>query len=84
MFHFQPDYKPICRWRDRIREGMPLTGVRKKKMAVAIARKLAVDWWRIQTGRIKPEYIGLKMALPQTPALRKWRQEQQQALTAVN
>jgi hypothetical protein len=63
---------------------MPLTGARKKKMAVAIARELAIDWWRIQTGRIKPEAIGLKMVLPQTPALRKWRQEQQQASTAVN
>jgi transposase len=80
MFHFQPDYKPICHWRDRIRQGMPLTGARKKKMAVAIARELAVDWWRIQTGRIKPEDVGLKMALPQAPALRKWRKQQEASL----
>ena len=84
MFYFQPDYKPICHWRERILKGMPLTGARKKKMAVAIARELAVDWWRIQTGRIKPGDVGLKMALPQTPALRKWRREQQQASGAIN
>lgn len=76
MFHFQPDYKPVRQWRERIATGMPLTGARKKKMAVAIARQLAVDWWRIQTGRMTPEEVGLKVALPQAASLRKWREQQ--------
>lgn len=75
MFHFQPGYKPICHWRERILKGMPFSGARKKKMAVAIARQLAVDWWRIRTGRMKPEEAGLKMALPQAASLRKWREQ---------
>lgn len=83
MFHFQPDYKPIREWRERIRKGMPLTRARKKKMAVAIARQLAVDWWRIQTGRMKPEDVGLKMGLPKAASLRKWRQEQQESAITI-
>lgn len=78
MFHFQPDYKPIHKWRERIRNGMPLTAARKKKMAVAIARELAIDWWRIQTKRIKPEDVGLKVDFPKAASLRKWRLIQDQ------
>lgn len=32
----------------------------KKKAVVACARLLAIDIWRIETGRIKPEDVGLK------------------------
>jgi len=32
----------------------------KKKAVVACARLLAIDLWRIETGRIKPEDVGLK------------------------
>ena len=39
-------------------------------MAVAIAREFAVDWWRIQTGAIKPEDVGLKVAHPTSYAAR--------------
>ena len=63
MFAFQPDYKPILKWKERMRDCVP-TAARKKKMAVAIAREFAVDWWRIQTGAIKPEDVGLKVANP--------------------
>lgn len=69
MFSFQPDYKPILKWKEKMRDCVP-TAARKKKMAVAIAREFAVDWWRIQTGRIEPEDVGLKMGYPTSYAAR--------------
>jgi hypothetical protein len=35
------------------------TGAARKKAIVAVARQLAVDLWRIRTGRIKAEQLGL-------------------------
>lgn len=63
MLALQPDYKPILKWKEKMRDAVP-TAAKKKKMAVAIARAFAVDWWRIQTGVIKPEDVGLKVANP--------------------
>jgi len=74
MFNFQPDYKPIKDWRERIAREGKLSPARKKKMAVAIARRFAVDWWRIKTGRADPEELGLKMALPSAYAARAFRE----------
>ena len=74
MFNFQPDYKPIKDWRERIAREGKLSPARKKKMAVAIARRFAVDWWRIKTGRADPEDLGLKMALPSAYAARAFRE----------
>ena len=74
MFNFQPDYKPIKDWRERIEREGKLSPARKKKMAVAIARRFAVDWWRIKTGRADPEELGLKMALPSAYAARAFRE----------
>jgi hypothetical protein len=34
----------------------------RKKAAVALARQLAVDLWRIKTGRASPGDLGLKLA----------------------
>ncbi len=33
----------------------------KKKAIVAVARQLAVDLWRIRTGRLQPEELGLSI-----------------------
>lgn len=79
MFHFQPDYKPIVKWKKRMVQE-PFNAARKKKMAVAIAREFAVDWWRLQTGRAKPEDLGLKMSLPSCASLRTWRNQQLQGM----
>jgi hypothetical protein len=76
MFHFQPEYKAILYWKKRMASGPTLSAARKKKVAVAIARQFIIDWWRIQIGRMQPEEVGLKMALPQAASLRKWRLEQ--------
>lgn len=64
MFYHQTDYKPINAWKQRMCQES-FSAAKKKKMAVAIARQFAVDWWRIQTGRMSPETVGLKMGYPQ-------------------
>jgi transposase len=58
MILFQPDYKAVQKWRE-ILEG-PNRGL-KKKAVVAIGRQLMVDIWRLQTGRISAQELGLIM-----------------------
>jgi transposase len=58
MVLFQPDYKPIKRW-----YGV-LTGTNKalkRKAIVAVARQLFIDIWRMRTGRIRAQELGLVM-----------------------
>ncbi len=79
MLQFQDQYKAVVYWKDRIADGPAMTKARKKKIAVAIARQFLVDWWRIQTGKMTPDQVGLKMALPQSPSLSAWRTAQRKA-----
>lgn len=75
LLQFQPDYEPIKHWKERIARE-PFGAAKKKKMIVAIARRFAVDWWRINTGQIEPEAVGLRTAYPTdyaTAALRAGR-----------
>jgi len=51
-----------------------LTSPVKKKIAVAIARQFMIDWWRIQTGRMKPESVGLQVSFPASCAARALRE----------
>jgi hypothetical protein len=44
-----------------LRKGALATGAARKKAIVAVARQLAVDLWRIRTGRIEAEALGLKI-----------------------
>jgi transposase len=57
LLRFQPTYRPVAKWRedflDQSRPG------RRKKIVVAIARQLAVDLWRLATGRATPAQLGL-------------------------
>lgn len=76
LMRFQSDYKAVIYWKERIVNGPKLTSARKKKIAVAIARQFIVDWWRIQTGQMKAEDIGLQLALPQATSLATWRNHQ--------
>lgn len=55
---YQPDYLRLKRWKGVFEK--PGRAMRKKA-AVALARHLAVDLWRIKTGRAKPEDLGLKL-----------------------
>lgn len=73
MFHFQPDYEPIRYWKQRMCNE-PFGPAKKKKMAVAIARRFAIDWWRIQTGRTEPESVGLEMGFPAAYSVKALRE----------
>jgi transposase len=59
LVRFQPNYKPIAKWRATLAKGALATGATRKKAIVAVARQLAVDLWRIKTGRISAEELGL-------------------------
>ena len=59
LVRFQPNYKPVLKWRQTLSKGALASGPARKKAIVAVARQLAVDLWRIRTGRLRPETIGL-------------------------
>jgi transposase len=59
LVRFQPHYKPIVKWRQILAKGALATGAARKKAIVAVARQLAVDLWRIKTGRLRAEELGL-------------------------
>jgi transposase len=59
LVRFQPNYKPVVKWRAILAKGALATGAAPKKAIVAVARQLAVDLWRVRTGRCKPEVLGL-------------------------
>ncbi len=75
LLQFQPDYKPVKEWREKFAANPP-GKASKKKTIVAFARRFAVDWWRINTGQIRPEEVGLRVDYPSaysTKALRAGR-----------
>ena len=59
LVRFQPNYKPIVKWRAILAKGALATGAARKKAIVAVARQLAVDLWRIKTGRLNAATLGL-------------------------
>jgi transposase len=59
LVRFQPNYKPIVKWRATLVKGALATGAARKKAIVAVARQLAVDLWRIRTGRLQAQELGL-------------------------
>lgn len=60
MLSFRPGYKPNRYWQERMLHE-PFTAAEKKRMAAAIARQFAIDWWGIQTGRMSADTVGLKL-----------------------
>jgi len=61
LVRFQPEYKAVVKWRRVLAKGALATGAARKKAIVAVARQLAVDLWRIRTGRLSPEQLGLSI-----------------------
>ena len=59
LVRFQPTYQPVIKWRKILAKGALATGAARKKAIVAVARQLAVDLWRIRTGRLSAEKLGL-------------------------
>lgn len=58
VIRFQPRYHALRRWRKVLPEGTPAT---RKKAVVAIARRLAIDLWRLKTGRAQHPELGLQI-----------------------
>jgi transposase len=61
MVRFQPNYKPIVKWRRILAKGALATRAARKKAIVAVARQLAVDLWRMRTGRCQAQALGLEI-----------------------
>jgi transposase len=62
LVRYQPEYRAVRRWIAVL--GAPArNAAARKKAIVAIARQLAVDLWRIRTGRVAAEALGLRLNL---------------------
>ena len=55
---FQPNYRGLRRW-GALLEDRKASAAARKKAIVALARQLAVDLWRIATGRVQAAELGL-------------------------
>ena len=60
LVRFQPDYGPIKKRLLVLAKGARATGAARKKAIVAVARQLAVDLWRWQTGRCTAADLGFQ------------------------
>jgi transposase len=61
IVRFQPQYVALRRWGPLLREDKRSSAAARKKAIVAVARRLAVDLWRIAIGRKKAEELGLRL-----------------------
>jgi len=62
MVRFQPHYPPVKKRLAILAKGARATGAQRKKAIVAVARHLAIDLWRVHTGRCSAAQLGLKTA----------------------
>jgi transposase len=59
LVRFQPNYRAVIKWRRILAKGALATGAARKKAIVAVARQLAIDLWRMRTGRCNAQALGL-------------------------
>jgi transposase len=60
LIYYQPEYRAVQRW-ITVLSAPARNAAARKKAIVAIARQLAVDLWRIRTGRVAAEALGLRL-----------------------
>jgi transposase len=60
VVRFQPDYRGVKKWREALASRAP---AQRKKAIVALARRLAVDLWRMALGRVQAAELGLRGAI---------------------
>jgi hypothetical protein len=60
MVRFQPRYHAVQKRLAVLAKGARVTGSQRKKAIVAVARQLAVDLWRLHTGRCTPAILGFR------------------------
>ena len=58
MVRFQPHYPPVQKRLAILSKGSRALGAVRKKAIVAVARRLAVDLWRLHTGRCTAQQLG--------------------------
>lgn len=61
MTYWQRGYSGLKVWNRLARGGRLRNGAARKRAIVAVARQLAVDLWKWQTGRITPAELGWEM-----------------------
>ena len=54
---WQPQCRLVQKWQPVVASPKASRAARKKAI-VAIARQLAVDWWRWRTGKVTPQDLG--------------------------
>ena len=65
----QPQYRAVRQWEALI-QNPKATAAARKKAIVALARRLSVDLWRIATGRVKAEELGLVTNNPKVKSVK--------------
>jgi transposase len=58
---YQPAYKALQRWKEAFAPASKAGRSQRKKAVVALGRRLAVDLWRLKTGRASAEDLGLAL-----------------------
>jgi len=61
LLRWQPNWHARCKYLQKLKHGASL----KKKMAVALARQLAIDIWRWRTGRATAAELGWTLSTSQ-------------------
>jgi hypothetical protein len=59
LLRWQPDYPPIQKLRGAMHSKRG-----KRRLVVAAARRLAIDLWRLATGRASAQELGLQLSHP--------------------
>ncbi len=62
IVRFQPQYVVLRRWGPVLQDKRSSAAARKKAI-VAVARRLAIDLWRIALGRKKAQELGLRLSV---------------------
>ena len=65
MLRWQPDYRPL----QKLREAL-ISRRAKRRLVVAVARRLAIDLWRWATKRATAQELGLRLTLDKDPGLK--------------
>ena len=60
MVRYQPQYHAVQKRLAVLAKGAQATRAHRKKAIVAVARQLAVDLWRLHTGRCTATILGFK------------------------
>ena len=61
LIRYQPEWKRLVKLREKMAAG---SGAKRKQLIAALARMLAIDLWRLNTGRSTLAALGFVAAAP--------------------